>query len=140
MQRGEVLTFHGTRSGFNEAFRTLRQTLDQHDLPARARYHCELVFDEVATNIIRHAYADEREHQISVALEFHSDAVVMTFEDDGIEFDPSKRPPARPPETIDDAETGGRGLLLVRMAAHRLQYERTIQQHNRLRVTIAATV
>ena len=139
MQRGEVLTFHGTRSGFNEAFRTLRRTLDQHDLPARARYHCELVFDEVATNIIRHAYADEREHQISVALEFHSDAVVMTFEDDGIEFDPSKRPPDRPAETIDDAEAGGRGLFLVRMAAQHLQYERTIHQHNRLRVTIAAT-
>lgn len=139
MQRGEVLTFHGTRSGFDEAFRTFRQTLDRHDLPARSRYYCELVFEEVATNIIRHGYADEGEHQISVALEFHSDAVVMTFEDDGIAFDPSKRPPARPPETIDDAEAGGRGLLLVRNVAHCLQYERTMQHHNRLRVTIAAT-
>ena len=95
--------------------------------------------DDVGGHFIRHAYADGREHQISVALEFHSDAVVMTFEDDGISFDPSRQPPARPPETIDDAATGGRGLLLVREAAQCLHYERTMQQRNRLKVTIAAT-
>ena len=97
------------------------------------------MFEEVATNIIRYAYADESDHLITVALEFHPNAVVMTFEDDGVPFDPSTRPPDRPPEPIEDAEIGGRGLLLVRKAACSLQYERTTDEHNRLTVTIAAT-
>ena len=33
-------------------------------LPQNARYECELVFEEVVTNILRHGYRDDREHDI----------------------------------------------------------------------------
>jgi anti-sigma regulatory factor (Ser/Thr protein kinase) len=53
MQIGHVATFSGTRAGFVRAFSDLRRTLDQRELPQKARYECELVFEEVVTNILR---------------------------------------------------------------------------------------
>jgi anti-sigma regulatory factor (Ser/Thr protein kinase) len=40
--------------------------------------------------------------------------------------------------SIDDASIGGRGLVLLRKAAERLEYERTPDHRNRLTVTVAA--
>ena len=44
---------------------------------------CKLVFEEVATNIIRHGYTDSGDHQIQVSIDYHEDVVVIGFEDDG---------------------------------------------------------
>ncbi len=136
MQSGHVLTFPGTRAGFERAFADLRRTLDSHALQRKARYNCELVFEEVVTNIIKHGYADNREHGIEVSLDFPGEAIVMSFEDDGVPFDPLEYPPVKHSGSILDARIGGRGLLLVRTAARRLDYERTLDQRNRLTVTI----
>jgi hypothetical protein len=46
----------------------------------------EFVFEEVVTNILR----DDREHDITVSIDFSDSAIVMQFEDDGVPSDPSK--------------------------------------------------
>jgi anti-sigma regulatory factor (Ser/Thr protein kinase) len=94
------------------------------------------VFEEVVSNIIRHGYTDDLEHQITVTF-VHSDPLELNFEDDGVAFDPSQPLPARagPSPGSDD---GGRGLVLVRSVAERLDYERTTGHRNHLTVTIAA--
>jgi serine/threonine-protein kinase RsbW len=138
MQSGHVLTFLGTLAGFERAFGDLRRTLDGHPLQHEVRYKCELVFEEVVTNIIKHGYADNgREHGIEVALDFRDDVIVMSFEDDGVPFDPREQPSAERSGSILDVKVGGRGLSLVRQAARRMEYERTPQHRNRLTVTIA---
>src|SRR5262245_39186752 len=114
----EVLTFGGTRPEFEQAFHRFRGILDRHDLPTRTRYRSELVFEEVVTNIIRHGYADERAHEISVTLEPHGGDLELQFEDDGVPFDP-RQPPA-PREPSVDSDSGGRGLHLLRSAAKRI--------------------
>ena len=136
MQGGYVLTFPGTRAGFARAFDDLRRRLDDHPLGRRTRYNCELVFEEVVTNVIRHGYRDTREHEIEVTVEFPGESVVMRFEDDGVPFDPAQYQPVVRSGTILDASVGGRGLLLLRGAAQRLEYERTSRDRNRLTVTI----
>ena len=139
MQSRRVLTFPGTRDGFVRAFADLRVALDRHRLEQEPRYSSELVFEEVVTNIVKHAYADDREHAIEVALELTDGAIVMRFEDDGVPFDPVHHPPIEHARSILEARTGGRGLSLLRKRAHRLEYERTPNQRNRLTVTIGRT-
>jgi serine/threonine-protein kinase RsbW len=137
MESREGLTFAATRAGFERAFRQLRTILDRHRLRPRARYRCELVFEEVVSNIIRHGSANDRKRRISVMLGLRGDHLELQFEDDGVPFNPCQpaAPPAEPPPGSD---SGGRGLLLVRSVAERLDYERTPQQRNQLTVTIAA--
>jgi serine/threonine-protein kinase RsbW len=139
MRSGHVVTFPATRAGFTRAFADLRRALDDRDLPEKARYYCELVFEEVVTNILKHGYTDEREHDIEVSIDFPDSAIVMRFEDDGIPFDPLKHPPATPTGSIADLKIGGRGLTLLRAAASRLDYTRTPDHRNRLVVTVGTT-
>src|SRR5918993_1264539 len=114
---GRVLIFPGTRAGFERGFAELRHALDAHSLAQRVRYYGELVFEEVVTNIIKYAYTDDREHNIAVWLDVRRDAIVLTFEDDGLAFNPLDGPVADAPPAQRKDAVGGRGLLLVRTAA-----------------------
>jgi len=133
MHNGHVLTFPGTRAGFTRAYAEFRCALEERGLAQKARYNCELVFEEVVTNIVKHAYSDDREHDIEVAIDFPDSAIVMRFEDDGVPFDPLRDPPDR---QTADTRVGGRGLTLLRAVASRLDYTRTPNQRNRLIVTV----
>src|ERR1700741_53303 len=130
MERRDVLTFAGTRPGFEQGFQQFRALLDRHHLQPRLRYRCELVFEEVVSNIIRHAYADDAEHSISLGLVVDADYVELRFEDDGVPFDP-RQPVARRRDDSQELDTGGRGLVLIRSVVERLDYERPPEQHNR---------
>jgi serine/threonine-protein kinase RsbW len=139
MTNGHVLSFPGTRAGFVRGFADLRRTLDTWELQPRARYNCELVFEEVVSNIIKHGYADDRDHHIEVCVAFPDESIVLRFDDDAAPFDPLQHTTMiEPPTSIHDVSIGGRGLMLLRHAAERLQYERTLDHRNRLTVTVAA--
>jgi anti-sigma regulatory factor (Ser/Thr protein kinase) len=126
----------GTLAGFERSADDLRSALDASGVSGRARHQVELVFEEVVTNIIRHGYADGRDHVIEVSLTRAGDAIVVTFEDDGRPFDPLQQPSPPVPRTIEVAPVGGLGIHLVRAAAADLRYERTPDARNRLTVTI----
>jgi serine/threonine-protein kinase RsbW len=135
MENRDVLTFAGTRAGFEHGFRQFRSLLDRHHLQPGVRYRCELVFEEVVSNIIRHGYADDREHAISIAVGLRGNHVELEFEDDGVPFDPREPVPARA-DAPSDSDSGGRGLVLVRSVAGRLDYRRSPQHRNHLTVSI----
>ena len=113
----------------------MRRTLDGSGLTPRTRYHIELVFDEVVTNIIRHGHTDSAA-DIDACVELGPDDAVLTFEDGGEPFDPRQQPEPVHPRSLEDARPGGLGLMLVRKAARQITYERTPEQRNRLTVII----
>jgi anti-sigma regulatory factor (Ser/Thr protein kinase) len=119
----------------SDASRDLRALLDVHSTAGTPRYNVELAFEEVVANIIRHAAATR---DVEVAICFSDDEIVMTFEDDGVFFDPHTRPDPVPPTSIDDAPVGGLGLVLLKKIATRLEYKRTSRErHERNVLTIA---
>jgi anti-sigma regulatory factor (Ser/Thr protein kinase) len=131
------LAFPGTLAGFEHAFGEVRRVLDAHDLTPGARYNVELAFEEIGANIVRYGSTPDRQVAVHVALELGDQAVVLTFEDDGIPFDPRDRTDPEPSKSLEDAAVGGLGLMLVRQAACTLDYCRTPDQHNRLIVSVA---
>jgi len=76
---------------------------------------------------------------VEVALEISSDRILMTFEDDGMAFDPCLRSDATVLRTLADAPDGGFGLTLVRSVVSSMRYERSADQ-NRLLVTLRAAL
>lgn len=131
----DVVAFAGSRAGFERGLTGFRAVLNRHALEPRTRYRCELVFEEIVSNIIRHGCADDQEHHISVTVAVIGDRVTLHFEDDGVAFDPRQSVPAR--ESVG-SDSGGRGLALVRSVSERIDYERTPNHENHLDVTIAA--
>ena len=133
-----VLAFPATLPAYEKAFEDLRQALEQHGVQEKGRYNVELVFEEIVTNVIRHGSLDRTECAVEVSVGFKPDAVIISFCDNGQPFDPITHEfPENPDESIEKARIGGLGLILVRKACTRMEYERTQQGCNQLVVTIA---
>jgi len=129
----DFLRFPGTRSGFEGAAARLRALLDARRLEGAPRYNVELAFEEIVTNIIRHGSPTEN---VEVAIAFDEREIVLTFEDNGVPFDPSVRPAPTLPESLEEAVVGGLGLVLVSKIVGRMTYARTPQRRNQLTLTI----
>jgi anti-sigma regulatory factor (Ser/Thr protein kinase) len=129
------IRFPGTHAGFAQAFARLQEALDAARLDGALRFHAELVFEELVANIINHGAVDGREPDVCVSFEARRDSIVLTFDDDGVPFDPRKRP-ASVPAALDETRIGGFGLVLVRHAARSLDYLRTASGRNRVTVTL----
>ena len=133
-----VLEFSATLHGYRQALGALQAALDEHGVRGKARYNVELVFEEIVCNIIRHGRAGDTDRAIRVAVDFGHDAVVMSFHDNGPQFDPRQQPLPDKPQSLDHMRVGGLGLLLVRKSTTRIEYERTAQNENHLTVAVAA--
>ena len=132
-----VLRFPATHDAYAAAAADLRRALDARPLASKLRYKIELVFEEVVTNVIRHGARDRSDGLVKVAARLDDDAVVLEFEDNGAAFDIRnyKAPPL--PRTLEEAGDIGLGIILVRNAASRIDYERA-GEWNRLAITIGA--
>lgn len=134
--KGFELRLAATRPAFDQAFDELRRGLDAMQLPTRPRLSVELVFEEVVANVLRHGTRPGRETRVSLAVVLEGRVVRLTFLDDGVAFDPRERPDPPPPRDLESAETGGRGLMLIRSVSSGLEYLRTPEGQNRLTVTV----
>jgi anti-sigma regulatory factor (Ser/Thr protein kinase) len=74
---------------------------------------------------------------LSLEVELRDHDVQLTFQDDGVRFDPRDRPDPAPPRDLEHAKTGGRGLMLIRSVSTALEYTRTPEGRNRLTVTVS---
>ena len=135
-QRAE-LRLEATRDGFAAGFDDLRKVLNAFPLDPRARFSVELVFEEVVANVVRHGGRPDRRTTLSLEVALLDDAICLTFRDDGVAFDPRGRPDPVPAADLEHAETGGRGLMLIRSVSRSLEYARTPEGQNRLTVTVS---
>lgn len=134
-----VLRFPSTKAGFERAISDLHGALDDAGVHGRVRYNTELVFEEVVSNVIRHARPNGATDQVEVSLVYSRESIVLTFVDDGPAFDPLQQSAPSVPAALEEAKVGGWGLPLVRERSAALQYERTADGRNRLTVTIASS-
>jgi len=101
------------------------------------------VFEEVVANIVRHGARPSGETHIEVILEACPGVITLTFQDDGVAFDPCSgaaagRASVAAPANLDDAPDGGFGLIMVRRAASKMRYRRTADARNHLTVELLA--
>jgi serine/threonine-protein kinase RsbW len=133
MQPLFAMRFSGTLEDFERAFGALRAALDTQPLDAAARYNVELVFEEIVANVVRHGATKGHRVDVRVTLELSAAAITLTFDDDGVAFDPRSR--TDPPPKAREGQ-GGFGLMLVHRVAGSLAYLRTAEGRNRLTVTL----
>lgn len=130
-----TLRFVPTMEGFESAAAALRALLDQRGIDGMARYNTELAFEEIALNIIRHG---SPRGEVTTTVVFGPE-IVMTFDDDGLPFDPTAAPDPVLPSSIEEAKVGGLGLLLVKQFSSRMTYRRTPEARNQLTLAIPAS-
>lgn len=114
-----------------------RQFLENNGVDEHALAGVELVLEEAITNVIRYGYEGlpPAERWIEIDLQVDLDEVQVLVVDDAKAFDPLDEGGLLLPDTLDDAQVGGLGLLMIRNTASRLSYERR-EGKNRLSITI----
>lgn len=104
-------------------------------LSSRAKYSAGLALEEIASNIIKYAYLDNREHLIHVGIVAERARLRIVFEDDGQPFDPTRNPAPDIEHIVNSHKAGGLGIELVRRISEKMTYTRD-GNLNRLTVQI----
>jgi serine/threonine-protein kinase RsbW len=105
------------------------------NLTEKPAFALQLCLEEVVTNIMRHGEASARATEIVTNIVRHGADIIITIEDDGGPFDPTKfvaRPRVR---SLEEASVGGLGIGLMRQFARDIEYWRS-GTRNHLRLTI----
>ncbi len=100
-------------------------------LSSRAKYSVGLAVEEMASNVIKYGYDDDREHEIAVHVAAQDDRVEIVFEDDGHAFDPTGHPKPDLERIVESRKIGGLGIELVRRICENMSYQR-VGDRNRL--------
>lgn len=87
--------------------------------PAANLYNLELALQEVAVNIVKHAYAHrEGRIQMTLSLEAHPPRLTILLHDTGASFDPARVPPPK----LGELQEHGFGLFLMRQLLDEVEY------------------
>src|SRR5215468_3683948 len=107
MSHEPSMRFPPTLVGFEEGASALRRLLDASGMAIAPRNKVEVAFEEAAVNIIRYGRAKS---DIEGRIDIGDAQVVLTFEDDGVAFDPREFAAPAVPASLDEAAVGGRGI------------------------------
>jgi len=94
----------------------------------------ELALEEIFLNIVMHGSEPGIAPRVEVSLSLDADAVIMTIEDDGPQFDPLSLPAPDVTASLADRRVGGLGVFLVRKIMDTVSYAR-IAGRNQLRMS-----
>ena len=94
----------------------------------------ERALEEIFMNIVMYGSQPGIAPRVEVSLDLGTDAVTMTVEDDGPQFDPLSLPPPDVTASLADRRVGGLGVFLVRKIMDTVSYAH-IAGRNQLRMS-----
>jgi anti-sigma regulatory factor (Ser/Thr protein kinase) len=111
----------GDMTRVSAAVATLRA---RHAHTARAAFVIELAAEEMALNVMKHAFDTPARQTFEVALGVEAGAAVLRIEDAGRPFDPLAAPAPSLSASLEERQVGGLGIHLVRSLVPDLSYHR----------------
>ena len=101
----------------------VEEQLEQYDCPMKAQMQIDIAIDELFSNIAQYAYTPKT-GKATVRVEVTEDpmAVVITFIDNGVPYDPLAK--ADPDITLsaDERQIGGLGIYMVKKSMDDVRY------------------
>ena len=118
------LTITATVENIETVTDFVNEQLEAFDCPMKAQMQIDIAIDELFGNIVHYAYNPEI-GQATVRVEVTQDplAVVITFIDNGVPYDPLAK--ADPDTTLsaEEREIGGLGIYMVKKSMDEITYE-----------------
>jgi anti-sigma regulatory factor (Ser/Thr protein kinase) len=118
------ITITNRRSEIVRLSEFVEQFAAVHHLSSDDALAVNLVLDEIAINVIRHGYDDDREHDILIVLTLDGSVLTIQVEDDGRPFNPMDAPAPDLTLPVEERPLGGLGIHLVRMSVDDMAYRR----------------
>jgi anti-sigma regulatory factor (Ser/Thr protein kinase) len=99
------------------------QTARQAGFTEKEIYAIQLSADEAASNIIEHAYEGIADGVIRMTCDVQGGALIITMQDFGKPFDPSKILQPNLKADLSERKIGGLGIYLMRKLMDEVHYE-----------------
>ncbi|CAM2005088.1 ATP-binding protein [Acanthopleuribacter pedis] len=107
---------------------TVEQLMGRYGLAERRVLHMGLVAEELAANIVNHAYGDMKappaDPLIVLTITLERGVIRMVFQDFGGPFDPNAVPEPDLTASVEDRTVGGLGIYFMRNLVDKVQYLR----------------
>lgn len=102
----------------------VEQQLEELDCPMKAKMQINIAIDELFSNIAKFAYAPGTGNA-TVRVEVDDDplAVIITFIDSGIPYNPLEHKDPDVTLSLDKREVGGLGIFMVKKSMDQLEYK-----------------
>ena len=134
-----VLAISPDPKEFRTASSWLHTICAKHGVSRSAIDRLDLCLNEALANILAHGGASALQHPISLSVEFLQSPeiinVSVSITDRGAPFDPTATASKQLPQSLEEADPGGLGLIMIRSNADQLAYS-YINGANELRFTV----
>ncbi len=102
----------------------VNEQLEALDCPMKTQMQIDIAIDELFGNIAHYAYSPEI-GEATVRIEVQEDpmAVIITFVDNGVPYDPLQRKDPDVTLSAEEREIGGLGIFMVKKTMDDIWYE-----------------
>ncbi|MBO4450683.1 MAG: SpoIIE family protein phosphatase [Clostridiales bacterium] len=98
--------------------------LEEAECPAKAQMQIDIAIEEIFVNIAHYAYPEgQGQATILINADPEAKSVEITFEDEGIPYDPLKNEDPDITLSADDRPIGGLGIFMVKKSMDDMSYE-----------------
>ncbi len=105
-------------------FDFIHEELENADCPMRAQMQIDLAVDEIFANISKYAYNPQvGKAKINCSVKNDPLRVEISFEDNGIPYNPLEKEDPDITLSAEDREIGGLGIFLVKKNMDSVEYE-----------------
>lgn len=102
----------------------VNEQLEALDCPMKAQMQIDIAIDELFGNIARYAYTpDTGEATVRVEVTESPLAVIITFIDHGVPYDPLAKEDPDTTLSAEEREIGGLGIFMVKKSMDQISYE-----------------
>ena len=102
----------------------VEEQLEQVGCPMKAQMQIDIAIDELFSNIAQYAYSPKTgKATVRVEVTENPMAVVISFIDNGIPYDPLAKADPNVSLPADDRQIGGLGIFMVKKSMDEINYE-----------------
>ena len=134
----KAVTYQKTVNASTQNLSDIRKFVSKHALKhgfsSEQIADIRLAVDEATTNIIKHAYKNDHNQELTIHLEFDDEKLSVTLTDQGIAFDLKKYKSPDIKKQIEKKRRGGMGIHLMKSLMDEVSYK-VKNQKNVLRMS-----
>ena len=118
------LTIEATVDNLDQVIRFIDEQLEAVDCPIKEQMKIDVAVEEIFVNIASYAYAPKTGiAEIQVEFEENPRAVVITFIDSGVPYDPLEKADPDVSLSLQERQVGGLGIFMVKKSMDGMTYQ-----------------
>ena len=113
--------FNAEKENLQDLIKFVHRNIDSY-VDEKTISKIELVIEEIFINIVNYAYKDEEEKAVCVDIRKDNQKMIITFEDNGIPFNPLDNEDPDIRLNAEERQIGGLGIYLVKKIMDDVKY------------------